>query len=435
MQRHQEPLLARADGDDSLDDDERDIDEEDALLTGQRRRSSDKMSVIFANNRDKILFTWAFISTIVIIVLAVLYQRSQAHIASDQRHGQGRPAGKRNLIFMVSDGMGPSVLSLTRTYNQFVNNLPHDHMLTLDEHLVGQSRTRSSDSYITDSAAGATAFSCGAKSYNGAIGVLHNETTDSYTSCGTVLEAAKRVGYKTGLVVTERMTDATPASFASHVRQRHMEDSIAEQLIGKSPLGRSVDLALGGGRCFFVPNTTHDSRRQDDTNVLALAQQDGWQIMLDKPNTDTDEQSSIRLPLLGLFARKSIPFEIDRRHVSDQFPSLLELTRLALNTLKDATKDSEQGFFLMIEGSKIDVAAHYNDPAAQVHETLAYDRAMKEVLDFIEQEDTTTLMVATSDHETGGLAVGRRRSNTDELPNSTLTSTNRARSTCIPRAL
>jgi alkaline phosphatase len=118
--------------------------------------------------------------------------------------------------------------------------------------------------------------------------------------------------------------------------------------------------------------------------------------------------SNVELPLLGLFASGDIPYEIDRQHQEDVYPSLEAMTKTALRTLSAATKDTEKGFFIMIEGSRIDHAGHANDPAAQVHEVLAYDRAMAAVLDFIKHESTPTLMVATSDHETGGLAVARQ---------------------------
>lgn len=97
------------------------------------------------------------------------------------------------------------------------------------------------DSLITDSAAGATAFACGIKTYNRAIGM-----DPLKRPCGTVLEAARRQGYKTGLVVTAKITDATPACFASHVVDRGYENTIAEHLIGNGPLNRSVDLMFGG---------------------------------------------------------------------------------------------------------------------------------------------------------------------------------------------
>jgi alkaline phosphatase len=344
------------------------------------------------------LFTWALVATAAFVLLAVFTQHGH-----DQRHHPGKvPHGKRNLIFMVSDGMGPASLSLTRSYRQFVEDLPRDDTLTLDRHFWGTSRTRSSSSLVTDSAAGATAFSCGRKSYNGAISILPD-----YSPCGTVLEAAKRAGYHTGLVVTTAVTDATPACFASHALLRMMEDSIAMQEVGEGPLGRVVDLMLGGGRCHFLPNTTEGSCRDDDVDVVDIAKKKhGWHYASDRKAFDAFEGGeNVKLPALGLFAPYNIPFELDRRSMNDVYPSLSEMATTALRALEKATEDSEHGFFLMIEGSRIDHGGHNNDPAAQVHEVLEYDKAFKAVLDFLDESSTEGVLVSTSDHETGGLSV------------------------------
>ena len=303
---------------------------------------------------------------------------------------------------MVSDGMGPASLSLTRSFRQHVEGLPLSDTLTLDHHFWGSSRTRSSSSYVTDSAAGATAFACGKKSYNGAISV-----TPDYEPCGTVLEAAKLAGYMTGLVVTTDITDATPACFASHVVLRAMEDEIALQEIGDGVLGRSLDLMLGGGRCHFLPNTTDGSCRADDVDVAQMAQKEyGWTYTDGREGFDALELGeNVDLPFLGLFAPNNIPFELDRRNQNDIYPSLSEMAKTALRALEKATAESDKGFFLMIEGSRIDHAGHINDPAAQVHEVLEYDKAFTAVLDFINGSDTEAVLVATSDHETGGLAT------------------------------
>ena len=113
----------------------------------------------------------------------------------------------------------------------------------------------------------------------------------------------------------------------------------------------------------------------------------------------------MKLPFLGLFAPTDIPFEIDRRNHNDVYPSLSEMAKTALRALEKATEKSDKGFFIMIEGSRIDHAGHINDPAAQVHEVLEYDKTFRAVLDFIKQSKTETVLVATSDHETGGLAT------------------------------
>lgn len=351
--------------------------------------------------REIILFIWAVLATAVIIVLAALLQHNERGGPSD------KPTGKRNLIFMVSDGMGPATLSLTRSYRQLVEGLEYDDTLTLDQHFWGTSRTRSTDRLVTDSAAGATAFSCGKKSYNGAISTLPD-----HSPCGSVMEAAKKAGYKTGLVVTTDITDATPACFASHVNMREEENEIALQEIGEGPLGRVVDIMLGGGRCHFLPNTTEGSCRLDEIDVAKVAQEKhGWTYLDDRAGFDTLwAGENVSLPLMGLFATNDVPFEIDRRHMADVYPSLSEMAATALRALELATSESDKGFFLMIEGSRIDHAGHVNDPAAQVREVLEYDKTFKAVSDFVENSKTESLLVATSDHETGGLATAWRKS-------------------------
>lgn len=406
MAQNDRPLLARDNSRDSI----REANEEDALLTGQARPTSRSERSRWQKYREAGLSVYALLATITIIALAIVvnHESKQAQTKTPSHHWgeDGKPTGKRNLIFMVSDGMGPASLSLTRSFRQYTEVLPKEDILVLDEHLVGSSRTRSSNSLITDSAAGATAFSCGMKSYNGAISVLPD-----HSPCGTVLEAAKRAGYMTGLVVTTRLTDATPACFAAHVNNRAYEDIIAEQMVGNYPLGQTVDLLIGGGRCFFLPNTTEGSCRHDDTDVVKMAQEKfGYSYVDNRKDFDNLRgKGGVKLPLLALMAETDIPYEIDRVHVDHIYPSESEMAQLALDALEAATKDSDKGFFLMIEGSRIDHAGHGNDPAAQVREVLAHDKAFDTVLDFLEDSDTPAVVIGTSDHETGGLTLGRQR--------------------------
>lgn len=393
--------------------------EDSPLLVGQDRfpdPEDDKRLKPRSRVREIGLFVWALVATAAVIIIAIWTQHKQ-----QTNHGHDGPASKRNLIFMVSDGMGPAPLSLTRSYRQFAQGLPENDTLVLDKHFWGTSRTRSSNSLVTDSAAGATAFSCGKKSYNGAISFLPN-----HEPCGTAMEAAKKAGYHTGLVVTtvsllsitstakqkltrcrKFVTDATPAVWTSHVLLRQMEDSIALQQVGEGVLGRNLDLVLGGGRCFFLPNSTDGSCRMDDTDVVKLAKEKhGWSYSDDRAGFDALKGGEkVKLPTLGLYAPADIPFEIDRKKENDVYPSLSEMATTALRALEKATKKSDKGFFLMIEGSRIDHAGHINDPAAQVREVLEYDKTFKAVLDFIHKSDTETVLVATSDHETGGLAT------------------------------
>ncbi|KOS20954.1 Repressible alkaline phosphatase [Escovopsis weberi] len=345
----------------------------------------------------------SFMLGVCLVAACVVTATLTKHADQVGGHDGGSPlAAKRNLVFMVSDGMGPASVTLARNYRKHVENLPIDDVLVLDRHFWGTSRTRSSSALVTDSAAGATAFSCARKSYNGAISVTPDEKP-----CGSVLEAAKRAGYHTGLVATTYVTDATPACFASHVLHREYMSAIAMQEIGENVLGRSVDLILGGGRCYFLPNSTRGACREDGTDVTRLAQdKHGWSYSDSREAFDALRHGdAVALPHLGLYADHDIPYEIDRRLQNATYPSLSEMAATALRALEKATEHSDKGFFIMIEGSRIDHAGHHNDPAAQVHEVLEYDRTFQVVLDFIARSKTQTVLVSTSDHETGGLAT------------------------------
>lgn len=310
---------------------------------------------------------------------------------------------KRNVILLISDGFGPASQTFTRNYKTYVDKLPYSAQLPLDTILVGSSRTRSADSLITDSAAGATAFSCGLKSYNGAIGV------DPFKQpCGTVLEAAKLSGYLTGLIATSRITHATPASFASHVIHRDMEDDIAIQEVGNYTLGRVIDLMFGGGSCHFLPSSDPQSCRGDSTDVLKLArEQYGWNIGRTRSDFDDLDITKAQIPLMQLFTSDHMSYDIDRNPKSE--PSLAEMAVKGLGILSQQTKDKPRGFFMMIEGSRIDMAAHSNDAAAHVHEILAYNEMVAEVKKFVD-ENPGTVLISVSDHETGGFSVAKQTS-------------------------
>lgn len=284
-----------------------------------------------------------------------------------------------NLIIMISDGCGPASYSFARQMTGTA--------LNIDQMLVGTVQTSSSDSLITDSAAGATAYSCALRTYNGAIAV-----DPSKKPCGTLLEAAKAKGMRTGLVATSRITHATPASFSAHVVDRDMEYYIAQQQITVT----KPDLMFGGGLNQFTAPP-----RPDGVNLLSKAQESGYQVILNQ----ADFEGELSLPILGLFANSHMSFEIDRDPTLQ--PSLAQMTQKALDLLQ---ANSNKGFFLMIEGSRIDMAAHNNDPGAHYREILAYDQAVQVVLNFVKQHPETTV-IGVSDHETGGLSLGRNFNN------------------------
>ncbi|KAI8063276.1 alkaline-phosphatase-like protein [Gongronella butleri] len=314
----------------------------------------------------------------------------------------------RNVIFMISDGLGPASVSFARTYYQYIHNKPYDYEMPLDTIHVGQSRTRSASTLVTDSAAGATAFSCGLKTYNRGIGV-----DPQRKPCGTIMESAKmHLGMKTGLVATSRITHATPASFNSHVVDRDNENAIAVQQVGDNPLAMHVDLMFGGGYCHFLPKSSKEGCRGDERNLFdeAIANYN-WSTVQYGNRSAWDAlpaDNASALPAISLFSSGHMSYEIDRD--ASQQPSLSEMTDKALQMLSNATKEGEKGFFLMVEGSRIDMAAHSNDPAAHVHDILEYQDTVALVKAFVDQ-NPNTLLISTSDHETGGLSLARQVSN------------------------
>ncbi|KAI8865913.1 alkaline phosphatase-like protein [Ramicandelaber brevisporus] len=311
----------------------------------------------------------------------------------------------------VSDGFGPASQAYARQFAQERRGLGPTGMTSLDKLLVGSVRTRSASNLITDSAAGATAYSCGRKTYNEGVGVGADGKP-----CGTVLEAAHRAGYRTGLVVTAPITDATPAAFSSHAAFRWDEDLIAQYQIGNYTLGRSVDLMFGGGMCAYKPQSVLGSCRKDERNLFDEARDNyGWTVSNGRAGFDAlstrdghVNTQKAKLPLMSLFADKSLAFDVDRNPASE--PALHEMAAKALAILDQATRDDpdSKGFFLMIEGSRIDSAAHVNDAVAHVHEILAYHKMIQVVRDYVDAHSEDTVMVSTSDHETGGVTLGRQ---------------------------
>ncbi|KAJ3351545.1 hypothetical protein GGF32_004245 [Allomyces javanicus] len=305
---------------------------------------------------------------------------------------------KRNLVMMVSDGFGPASETFGRTMYAVLTNASIA-ATPLDKLLVGQSRTRSTSSLVTDSAAGATAFSCAQKSYNGAIAV-----TADQRPCATVLEAAAAMGYKTGLVVTSRITHATPASFNAHVLWRDYENDIAEQQVHGVVGLPTTDLMLGGGRRHFLPQSNKESVRDDDRDLLAEARARGVSVL----TTRSDFDATWHLPTLGVFTPDHMAFDLDRNPAKE--PSLAEMAQRALEVLDQAVEkdDDAPGFFLMVEGSRIDMAAHSNDPGAHAHDIAMYYQTVEVVKKWVDKHWESTVMVSTSDHETGGLSLARQ---------------------------
>ncbi|MCP4060092.1 MAG: alkaline phosphatase, partial [Pseudoalteromonas sp.] len=249
----------------------------------------------------------------------------------------------KNVIYMIGDGMGPAY---TTAYRYFKDDPTTKQIETtvFDTILTGMARTYPDDhTYVTDSAAGATALSSGHKSYNGAIAV----DTDK-KPVKTMLEIAKERGMTTALVATSQINHATPASFATHNESRRNYDAIANEYIDNKIAGKlPVDLMLGGGTQYFI---------REDRNLVDEFKAAGYQYSDDIKNLGQITQ----VPALGLYAPMGLPFALDANS-----NHLTQLTAKAFDLLDGQNKD---GFFVMIEGSQIDWCGHANDVACAMAE-------------------------------------------------------------------
>lgn len=279
----------------------------------------------------------------------------------------------KNIILLIGDGMG-----LTQVTAGMYNS---ETPLNLERFPVtGLMKTHSAKNLITDSAAGATAFACGCKTYNGAIGL-----NEKKQSCPTILEQAEAYGLATGLVSTSSITHATPAAFIAHVEQRGYMEEIALDF-----LKTDIDLVIGGGMRYF-------NQRQDARNLYAELQAKGY-IISDYTIEPLQQCTvSTRHPFIW-FAAHNHPESVGNGR--DFLPAA---ARLAPEYL---AQRSEKGFFLMLEGAQIDWACHDNDGDRAVQEMLDFDNAIGEILRFAEK-DGNTLVIVTADHETGGMALLR----------------------------
>jgi len=291
----------------------------------------------------------------------------------------------QNVILLIPDGFGPASATFARDY---IRATTGRFELAFDSLHVGSTRTASSDSRITDSAAAGTALATGHKTYNGAISVDSTGRPVAH-----LVEAAEAQGMATGLVVTSRITHATPAVFSAHVRDRGEEDRIAAQ-----QLDAGIEVLMGGGLRHFLPDA-NGGQRIDGRNLVDEATRAGYHVVRSASELEQAPQEGA---LLGLFTESHMAYEIDREQT--QQPSLAMMTRHALDRLSGR----ENGFFLMVEGSRIDHAGHSNDAAAHLHDILAFEDAVTAALDYARSDDETLVLVL-SDHETGGLSVGRNR--------------------------
>ena len=272
----------------------------------------------------------------------------------------------KNVIVLIGDGTGLTQLySAYEANNRFLNiyTCPHTAL----------SITNCIDRRVTDSGAGGTAIACGEKTYYRGIGV--NKDTIPLTS---LLEICNEMGKKTGIIVSCDLTHATPASFISHVKDREMYEDIAEFY-----LKNKCNIFLGGGKKRF-------DNRKDQRNLIDELIKQGYEVVYNEKELLSSKTDKIA----GFFADKHLPLYQERG----------KIMQTALTTTINRFQSNPEGFFIMLEGSQIDMQAHDNHFTEMIDEVLDFDACVGIALDFA-RKDKNTLVVVTADHETGGLTL------------------------------
>jgi alkaline phosphatase len=289
-----------------------------------------------------------------------------------------------SIILMIGDGMGYEHVELARLVEVGEYGSLTMQQLTWNASVV----TTNSLGQVTDSAAAGTALATGNKTTNGRIGELPDGTPVE-----NIVEFAQSLNKSTGLVSTCRIVDATPAAFATHVLDRSDTSGIAAQLVDEA----NVDVLLGGGTTYF------------SAGQISTMEANGYSVVYDR--SSMMEVTSGKL--FGLFAANYMDYEIDRNYTIT--PSIAEMTNKSIELLSQ----DPDGFFLMVEGGQIDLAAHTMNKVNDALETIEFDRAVRIALDYVTAH-TNTILIVTADHETMGLLV-TNYDLSSELPSSLLT--------------
>jgi len=320
---------------------------------------------------------------------------------------------QKNVIFFLGDGMGITTMTAARIYA-----VGEDGELTMDKlPETAFVHTYSNDGQVTDSAPSMAAYMTGVKMNNEVIsmtpetkatdgaGKPYHTSFDSTCPAGngaaveTILEQMKAAGYGTGVVSTARITHATPATTYSHVCHRDAENTIAAALVPGGAgynvkLGDGIDVILGGGSSYFVPKED-GGLRNDKRNLITELKTAKYGYASNKTEFSalpTDGSTKIA----GLFTKSHMAYELDRDNSKE--PSLAEMTSKAI----DALAARKKGFFLMVEGGRIDHALHATNARRALQDTVAFDEAIKTALTkmaAIDPDLKNTLIVVTADHD------------------------------------
>jgi alkaline phosphatase len=295
------------------------------------------------------------------------------------------PAAPKYIFVFLADGAGIPHMEITRQYNRFIHN---EGLVITDriikEGTLGLSTTHAADSLSTDSAAAATALGAGCKAKIGNLGLCADGTVPK-----TALEIAKGNGMRLALLTNSTVYDASPAAFFCHVASRRDYASIVNRYVEFEP-----DLILGGGRDQFLPKGQAGSRRNDETDIIAALTKKGYRYVSNKQELDQAQQGKV----LGLFSLAEMSLEIDRAKTE---PSIYDMTRAAIRLLHE---NSPRGFVVFIENENIDTAGHLTDIASLIHDFREFDRAVGAAYEFYKKYPHETLILVTSDHDTGGLS-------------------------------
>lgn len=316
----------------------------------------------------------------------------------------------KNVIVLMMDGSNASQATVARWYK----GAP----LSLDEMYSGAVRTYGAESIITDSAPAATAFATGHKTSDKFIGIMPDKVTipvvpqpteaERMKPVASVLEGARLNGKAVGLVATSNIQHASPASYSAHWPDRNNYNEIAEQQVYEN-----IDVVLSGGTKYLLP-AEQAGMRTDHENLVDVLKAKGYAFVQTQAELAAIKQGKV----WGTFADADMAYEFDRRVLKPEQPSLADMTGKAIELLSK----NQKGFFLFVEGSKVDWAAHANDPIGTVSDMLAFDDAVKRALDFA-KKDGHTLVLAFADHANGGMTIGSRLTNNtySKLPLENLT--------------
>lgn len=310
-------------------------------------------------------------------------------IQAQQYHKPVRPV--KNVIVMIPDGTSVGVVSAARWY-QIYNKLGGEN-LRIDPYLCGTVKTFCSNAPIGDSAPTTSTYMTGMPQQAGNVSIypvadpqndlVYVDPTMAYQPLTTILEAAKIEQNKaTGLVVTVEFPHATPADCSAHYHNRGEYKYIASQMAYNN-----LDVMFGGGNSIL----TEDMKEHFEKTNTTLIQNDVNAFR----NFNGNEK------IWALFNDRDLPYDLDRD--DSETPSLAEMTQKAIDRLSK----NENGFFLMVEGSKVDWTAHANDAVGCITEFLAFDKAVGAALDFAEKNGETAIVVLP-DHGNSGFTIGRR---------------------------